>query len=396
MSAHCNPIQSAATSSPRSVHLVDTTLRDAAQSPGIVFSAQDRLAIANALAEIGIDEIEVGCPVMGDAEQAVIRQTLEMNLPCRITGWCRASIADLDAAASCGLRSVHVAFPGSDLQIQTLGKSWTWVIDTLHRRVDLARQRFDFVSVGLMDASRCGDASVLEFARHCEQLQIDRLRLADTVGLWNPMTAARIAGLVREATRLPAIGVHCHNDLGMAVGNTLAALQAGATDADVTVLGLGERAGNAALEEVAVALAATTDIRTRIRREKLCQLCRQVAAACDRTIPPQKPIAGDGLFVHESGIHVHGVLRNPAAFEPFPPGSVGQTGREIRVGSHSGRAGLTEALRAAGIPARGDEVSELMAKVRHEVARTRRCITPGRLAEIYRVQKQSGTPSHAG
>ncbi|TWT67944.1 homocitrate synthase/isopropylmalate synthase family protein [Crateriforma conspicua] len=384
MSASCNQPSPTATSSPRTIRLVDTTLRDAAQSPGIIFSAQDRLAIANALAEIGIDEIEVGCPVMGDDEQAVIRQTLGMDLPCRITGWCRASVADLDAAASCGLRSVHVALPGSDLQIQTLGKSWTWVIETLHCLVDLARQHFDFVSVGLMDASRCDDASIVEFARHCEQLQIDRLRLADTVGLWNPMTAAHIAGLVREATSLPSIGVHCHNDLGMAVGNTLAALLAGATDADVTVLGLGERAGNAALEEVAVALAATTDIRTGIRREQLCPLCRQVAAACDRTIPPQKPIAGDGLFVHESGIHVHGVLRNPAAFEPFAPGSVGQSGRQIRVGSHSGRSGLTEALRAAGIPARGDEVSKLMVKVREEVARTRRSITPQQLAELYR------------
>ncbi len=368
----------------RHAWLVDTTLRDGAQAPGVAFAPRDRLQIAAALADIGVDEIELGCPAMGEVERAVIRQTVALALPCRMTAWCRATPGDLDAAESCGFSAVHLAMPGSDIQLGALDKTWAWALDTLTTLVPLARRRFAFVSVGVMDASRTEPERIVELARVCDQLGADRLRLADTVGLWNPRTAAAIVVDVLSAAPQLPIGVHAHNDLGMAVANTLSALEARATSADVTVLGLGERAGNAALEELVVALRATTDLACQVTPGGLASVCDLVAACAGQPIHPRKPIVGENVFRHESGIHVRGMLRDEQAFEPFGPDAVGRYARQLDLGTHSGRAGLLAALAAEGIHPSFQVIDRLLLRVRDEAARTRQSVSPARAAAIHR------------
>lgn len=367
-----------------SVWLVDATLRDGAQAPGVVLAPHQRAEIAEALAAAGVNEIEAGCPAMGAEEHAAIRRVIALDLPCRLTGWCRAAAADLQAAAACGLSAVHLAAPGSDTQLAALGKCWPWVVDALQTLVPQARQRFGFVSVGLMDASRTAPARLAEVAQLCRQLGADRLRLADTLGVWNPRTAAAAVGCVRRAAPELAIGVHCHNDLGMAIGNTLAALEAGAVSADATVLGLGERAGNAALEELVMAIAVTTRMPSTVSTCGLATLCELVAACAGQTIPPRKPIVGGNIFRHESGIHVRGVLHDPGAFEPFSPESVGRDQRQLQLGTHSGRAGLAAALRTAGVQPANWALARLIDLIRQEAAATRSAVSPSRAATLYR------------
>jgi homocitrate synthase NifV len=363
--------------------VVDTTLRDGAQAPDVAFSHTQRMGIAVALAALGVDEIEVGCPAMGCAEQAVIRRIVAQRLRCRLTGWCRACAADLDAAADCGLTAVHLAVPGSAIQLAALDKTWLWVRRTLSTLLPRARRRFAFVSVGVMDAARTAPTRLCELAQLCAALGVDRLRLADTVGVWNPRSAAEAVRQVVAAAPRLTIGVHMHNDLGMAVGNTVAALEAGATSTDVTVLGLGERAGNAPLEELVAALVATTDISCRVAASGLAELCDQVAACVGEVIGPRKPIVGGNVFRHQSGIHVRGLLREPRCFEPFAPTAVGRGDRRLELGTHSGRAGLMAALATVGVCPNARVVNELLELVRDEAGRTRRPVPPQRAAALH-------------
>ena len=383
------PQASSSSSSRRPVWLVDTTLRDGAQAPGVAFTASQRVAIAEALAELGVNEIEVGCPAMGEAEQTVIREVNSLRLASRLTAWCRACTADLDAAARCNLAAVHLSVPVSAVQLDALDKSWDWVEQTLTKLIPVAQSRFDFVSVGLMDASRTDSPRLLQAARLCGEFAVNRLRLADTVGLWNPQTVASAVTTIVAAVPQLDVGVHAHNDLGMAVANTLTALQCGAVSADATILGLGERAGNAALEQVAVALRTTTDLDCSVMPHRLAEVCDYVAACTGQPIPARMPIVGENIFRHESGIHVRGMLRDERAFEPFGPQAVGRRERRLELGTHSGRAGLIAALQAEGVFPCKTVIDELLRLVQCEAARTRAPVTPDRAAAIHRQLVQS-------
>lgn len=371
----------------RRVEIVDTTLRDGAQSPGVALAVSDRVTIARALAAAGVDEIEVGCPAAGETERAAIQAVLALNLSCRQTAWCRASVEDLDVAEACGFSAVHVSVPGSCLQLGAMDKSWRWVREVLDDLLPWVRRRFAFVSLGIMDAARTKPTRLQTIASKCIEHRIDRVRLADTVGLWNPRTAAQAVMHVRRARDVCGgrlnIGVHTHNDLGMAVGNAVSALEAGASSADVTVLGLGERAGNTPLEELVMALRSTTEMTTDVATRDLSRLCRRVASATQHDVSPHKPIVGSNAFRHESGVHVSGVLRDPRCFEPFDPDLVGRTDRRLDLGTHSGRAGLRSALTSRGVDPVDDLLDETLEAVRSEALRTRAPVTAGRAAAIH-------------
>ena len=364
------------------VWLVDTTLRDGAQAPGIAFTARQRTAIAARLADLGIDEIEAGCPAIDSDERQSIRSLVDAKLPCRVTAWCRASESDLVAAEIAHVSAVHLAVPASQVQLSALDKTWTWVEDRLAELVPAALDRFAFVSVGVMDASRTDPSRMAYVATLCQQLGAHRLRLADTVGLWNPWTLASTFQTVAAAVPTLPLGIHAHNDLGMAVANTLAALQAGASTADVTVLGLGERAGNAPLEEVAVACKSTPHLTTRIDTTQLFELCQTVAEYARYDIAPNKPIVGGNAFRHESGIHVRGVLHNPKSFEPFDPAEVGHR-RRVELGTHSGRAGLLAALLQVGVVGQREILDDLLSRVREEAIRTRKEVSAQRAGILH-------------
>jgi homocitrate synthase NifV len=335
----------------RNVCIIDTTLRDGEQAPGVTFTESAKLEIARRLDQAGIDELEVGTPAMGADAQKTIRRIQALGLKARLSVWCRAHQDDLAAALRCNVSAVHISLPVSPIQLNALGKDEAWVLRQISELVPAACRHFDQVTVGAQDATRAESAFLGRVAAQAGTAGAGRLRLADTVGIGTPgTTAGMIAGLLKTVPGLP-LEFHGHNDLGMATANAITALEAGAQAVSVTVNGLGERAGNSALEQAAVALNQHPGLTSSINLQDLIPLCRLVATASAKTISPTQPIVGEGIFDHESGIHCHALLKDSRTYEPFDPHMIGRPGRRLIVGTHTGTAVIHHLLHKAGIRA---------------------------------------------
>ncbi len=376
----------------RRIHLVDTTLRDGEQAPGVVFTPLQRLSIARRLAACGVPEIESGTPAMGAAEQAALRELNLAGLPVRLTAWCRATRDDLEAARACGYRSVHISLPVSPILLGAMDRDEEWVFQTLESLLHRHAQNVpsigswaNFISVGAQDASRTNTSTLIRFAQKAQSLGAKRVRLADSVGCWNPETVGTVVRHVRAAAPGIRLGVHMHNDLGMATANSLVAVQHGATDVDVTVNGLGERAGNAPLEQLAMALRTLPDFDHGIRTDGLFNLCNEVARFSGRELPPNQPVTGGDVFRHESGIHVRALLKDRRAYEPFDAAAVGRSSRlNVQAGKHSGTASLMHLFAEQGLDLKQQEAAELLPMVRARSEKTGRGLTTAELVILHR------------
>ncbi|MGD8676817.1 MAG: hypothetical protein PVG81_13510 [Desulfobacterales bacterium] len=365
------------------VHIVDTTLRDGEQAPGVAFSFEEKVSIVRLLVGAGVDELEVGIPAMGHAVCDEIRKLVALEPKCLLTSWCRALEKDLDLAAACGTGGVHISFPVSSILLRAMGKTRDWVLSRLAVLVPSALRRFQVVSVGAQDAFRAEPDFLNEFVRSASECGVHRVRIADTVGLAMP---SQVVDMVRNLVcRVGQMHLefHGHNDLGMATANSITAAEAGADALSVTVNGLGERAGNASLEEVAMAVNRLPGHHCAIQVKKLQALCRFVAKASNRPIPIAKPITGAAIFSHESGIHCAGLLKDTATYEPFCPEDIGRIGSEFVIGTHSGSAAIRHLFKGQGISLPPADAVKLRNRI-YAVARQKKAaLTRAEVVDLY-------------
>jgi len=353
---------------PRRVRIFDTTLRDGEQSPGASMTIEEKLEVAEQLVRLGVDVIEAGFPAASPGDLAAVREIAQRVRGAQVAALARANRADIDACVE-ALRPaeqpvLHIFLATSDLHLEhKLRMTRAEALAQIEEMVRYGRQFFEVIEFSAEDATRSDWNYLTEVYTAAIREGASVINIPDTVGYTMPNEfIALIEHLKRTVPGIERVRIsaHCHNDLGMATANTLAAIAAGATQVEVTINGLGERAGNTALEEIVMAINTRADVfadqATSIVTEQLVPASQLVARITGIQVQPNKAIVGANAFAHEAGIHQDGQLKHARAYEIMEPQSVGWAESKLVLGKHSGRHGVDARLRTLGYRLRRDEL----------------------------------------
>ncbi|MEM1607062.1 MAG: 2-isopropylmalate synthase [Candidatus Bathyarchaeia archaeon] len=349
---------------PDKVKILDTTLRDGEQTPGVSLTPDKKILIAKKLDELGVDIIEAGFAAASEGEAEAIKLIARENLRAEVCSFARGVKSDIDAALKSDVDSIFLVIPASDTHIKhKLKKTREEVLKMIEECVEYAKSHGLTIEFGPEDATRSDINFLKETIRVAVESGADRVTPPDTVGVLTPEKSYAFFTDLKRAFPNVVFGVHCHDDFGLAVANTLAALRAGVEEAHVTVNGLGERAGNAALEEVVVALKLHYGVNTSIRTDLLYDVSMLVSRLTGVMVQPNKAIVGENAFTHESGIHTHAILAEPSTYEAIPPELVGRR-RRLVAGKHAGSHGIRAALMEMGLHPTEEQLREIFRRVK--------------------------------
>jgi len=344
------------------VRIFDTTLRDGEQTPGVALSMQEKLRIAELLDELGVHVVEAGFPAISEGEREAIKSIAALGLDTEVCGLARSNSTDIDAALSCDVDYIHTFIATSDIHLEhKLKMTREQVMERAVAAIEYAKDHGVQVEFSCEDATRTDISFLKDMHVAVQNAGVDVINVPDTVGVISPEAMEMLIGELLTVTEVP-ISVHCHDDLGLAVANSITAIRAGAKQAHVCVNGLGERAGNAALEEVAMDLLAFYGVEP-LEMSKIGGACKAVSRITGYPIPKNKAIVGNNAFSHESGIHVHGVMGHASTYEAFGPELVGMS-RAIVMGKHSGAHSVRDKLKELRLDISEEHIPEIVNRIK--------------------------------
>ncbi len=350
-------------SSKRRIRIFDTTLRDGEQTPGVSLTPEEKFEVASLLDELGVDVMEVGFPTASDGERKAVSEIAKSGMKAEVCSLARTIKSEIDVSLQCDVDCVHTFISTSDVQMKyALDKTPEEVLKMAVDSVEYIKDHGLICEFSPMDATRTRMEFLKSICKAVEEVGADRINIPDTVGICTPLKMRNLIGELKSVVNVP-LSVHCHNDFGMAVANSLAGVEGGASQIHVTINGIGERAGNAALEEVVMSLHLLYNYETGINTKLLYRASQLVRQLTGVPVQPNKAIVGENAFAHESGIHTRGVTVRPLTFEPIDPELVGRK-RKLIAGKMAGRHGIKAELEEVGIKPTKEQLEMIVSKVK--------------------------------